>query len=234
MRPFLVLGCLAGISMLFVPAYAHTLDSVGDYRLELQWEVEPPYSGQVNAIKLYVSPLVPGLELEEQPFQNGVKGLENTLKIQLDGRDHTTTLLLDADEFIPGLYRAHVMVLRPGFYQANILGEIEETAISLSLHPHQVRDVNHIIFPNDYGELYDMRMTQDELRADVDMLVLGLGDINGTVSDLESAADSHASSISDIREMLSMDQNLVLVVMPGVAGMILGGAALYMARRPAH
>ena len=167
------LACVAA-SALFVPAYAHTLDSVGEYRLELQWAVEPPYSGEVNTLKLYVSPLVPGLELAEQPFQNGVEGLEDTIKIQLANRDYMITLLPEADDWIPGLYNAHVKVLRPGFYQANILGQIGETVVSLSMHPHEVRDAGHITFPDDYGEIRDILVAQEALRAEQEALGAGV------------------------------------------------------------
>ena len=216
---------------LFAPAYAHTLDSVGEYRLELQWEVEPPYSGEVNALKLYVSPLVPGLELAEQPFQNGVVGLEDTIKLQLANRDHMITLLPEADDQIPGLYRAYVKVLRPGFYQANILGHIGETVVSLSMHPHEIRDAGHITFPDDYGEIRDLFVAQEALRAEQEALGTGVertasanADLKVAVGDLEARVDALAEG--------QPDQGMsYLAAALGAAGLILGGIAVYAARR---
>lgn len=209
---------------LFAPAYAHTLDSVGEYRLELQWEVEPPYSGEVNALKLYVSPLVPGLELAEQPFQNGVEGLEDTIKLQLANRDHMITLLPEADDQIPGLYRAYVKVLRPGFYQANILGHIGETVVSLSMHPHEIRDASHITFPSGYGDIHDITVRQEEIRAEVEAAATSGMDLNGTVRDLEARVDALAEE--------RPDQSMAYVAAAlGAGGIILGGIAVYAARR---
>ena len=201
------------------PAYAHTLDSVGEYRLELQWEVEPPYSGEVNTIKLFVSPLVEGLELEEQPFRDGVEGLEDTIRLQLTSRDHIITLLPEADEFIPGLYRAPVLVLRPGFYQVNVVGEIYGTVVSLSLHPHEVRNADHITFPSEYGDIHEIREAQQAIVAEQQSLR----------ADVEDAA----SVIDDkVRELEDGSADMVyLAVIPGVVGMALGGAAIVAARR---
>lgn len=217
-----VLACILAASALTIPAYAHTLDSVGEYRLELQWEVEPPYSGEVNAIKLFVSPLVPGLELEEQPFQNGVEGLEDTIKLQLASRDHITTLLPEADDQIPGLYRAYVLVLRPGFYQVNVVGEIEDTVVSLSLHPHEVRNADHITFPSEYGDIYELEAAQQAIVAEQQALRADMEDaasvVDGMVQDLESGLDESAGMV-------------YLAVIPGVVGMALGGAAIFAARR---
>lgn len=212
----LFLACLLTVSASM--AYAHTLDSVEEYRLEMQWEIEPPYSGEINAIKLYVSPLVLGLDLEEQPFQNGVAGLEDTLKIQLANKDHTITLLLEDDDQIPGLYRAYVKVLRPGFYQANILGHIGDLPVSLSMHPHEIRDAGHINFPDGYGDIYEIRTTQDEIRSGVQAAASARADLNGVVQVLES----------QVREM---SESIYLAALPGVAGIILGAVAVYAARR---
>ena len=41
----------------FGMAFGHTVDSVGDYRLEIGWMNEPVVSGETNGIELYVSPL---------------------------------------------------------------------------------------------------------------------------------------------------------------------------------
>ena len=59
---------------LVVSAYGHTVDSVGEYRVEIGWMNEPVVSGETNAIEFYVSPLESNLELEGQVFQNGISG----------------------------------------------------------------------------------------------------------------------------------------------------------------
>jgi len=146
----LIVPSLAGI------AYGHTVDSVGEYRVEIGWMNEPVVSGETNAIEFYVSPLEPGLELEDQVFQNGVLDLKKTVKIKLIYKDQSITLPLSPDHNIPGKYHAFVNPTVSGFYQANILGTIENTTISLSMHPPKVAERSYIEFP----EPSDLTVTQ--------------------------------------------------------------------------
>ena len=131
----------------FGVAYAHTVDSVGEYRLEIGWMNEPVVSGETNGIELFVSPMEPGLELEDQVFKDGITGLDDTLKMQLVYKEQKITLPFSADHNVPGKYYAFVDPTTPGFYQANILGTIKETTISLSMHPPKVHDRSYIEFP---------------------------------------------------------------------------------------
>jgi len=146
----LIIPTLVGI------AYGHTVDSVGEYRVEIGWMNEPVVSGETNAIEFYVSPLEPGLELEDQVFQNGVLDLKKTVKIKLIYKDQSITLPLSPDHNIPGKYYAFVNPTVSGFYQANILGTIEDTTISLSMHPPKVAKRSYIEFP----EPSDLTITQ--------------------------------------------------------------------------
>ncbi|MGY5140358.1 MAG: hypothetical protein ACW9W9_03020 [Candidatus Nitrosopumilus sp. Bin_571-38] len=146
----LIIPSLAGI------AYAHTIDSVGDYRVEIGWMNEPVVSGETNAVEFYVSPLEHGIELENQVFQNGITGLKNTVKIKLLFKDESIILPLSPDHNIPGKYYAFVNPTVSGFYQANILGTIVDTPISLSMHPPKVAERSYIEFP----EPSDITITQ--------------------------------------------------------------------------
>jgi len=131
----------------FGNAFGHTVDSVGEYRLEIGWMNEPVVSGETNGIELFVSPLETGLPLEEQKFKNGVPGLEKSLKIQLVLAENKITLPFSKDHNIPGKYYAFVNPTVAGFYQANILGDIDETKVSLSMHPPKVDERSYIEFP---------------------------------------------------------------------------------------
>jgi hypothetical protein len=146
----LIIPSLAGI------AYAHTIDSVGEYRVEIGWMNEPVVSGETNAVEFYVSPLEHGIKLEDQVFQNGITGLKNTVKIKLLFKDESITLPLSPDHNIPGKYYAFVNPTVSGFYQANILGTIVDTTISLSMHPPKVAERSYIEFP----EPSDITITQ--------------------------------------------------------------------------
>ena len=140
------------LSLLIIPffsgiAYAHTIDSVGEYRVEIGWMNEPVVSGETNAIEFYVSPLEPDLDLKDQVFKNGIDGLKKTVKIQLVYKDENIMLPLSPDHNIPGKYYAFINPTVSGFYQANILGNIEDTPISLSMHPPKVEERSYIEFP---------------------------------------------------------------------------------------
>jgi len=127
--------------------HAHTIDSVGDYRVEIGWMNEPVVSGETNAIEFYVSPLESDLELEDQIFKNGISGLKKTIKIQLVYKDENIKLPLSPDHDIPGKYYAFINPTVSGFYQANIMGTIIDTPISLSMHPPKVDERSYIEFP---------------------------------------------------------------------------------------
>ena len=107
-KDFILVFSIFAISGVFGQAYGHTVDSVGDYRLEIGWMNEPVVSGETNGIELYVSPLEPRIELEEQEFKDGVTGLEKTLKMELVLKDEKIILPLKADHNIPGKYYAFV------------------------------------------------------------------------------------------------------------------------------
>ena len=153
----LIIPGLSGI------AYGHTVDAVGEYRVEIGWMNEPVVSGETNAIEFYVSPLIPCQEIlelpkcaESQKFQNGISDLKKTVKIELIYKDESIILPLSPDHNIPGKYYAFVNPTLSGFYQANILGMIVDTPISLSMHPPKVSERAYIEFP----EPSDITITQ--------------------------------------------------------------------------
>ena len=142
------------IPLLVPSAFGHTVDAVEEYRLEIGWMNEPVVSGETNGIELYISPLVPCPDIEvpmdcaaSQEFNNGIGGLEKEIKMQLVLKEDKIILPFVADHNIPGKYYAFVNPTVAGFYQANLLGNIEETALSLSMHPPKVNERAYIEFP---------------------------------------------------------------------------------------
>ena len=181
-------------------AHAHTVDSVGEYRVEIGWMNEPVVSGETNGIEFYVSPLILCPEIpeaikcaESQEFQNGVEGLKKTVKLQLVFKDESITLPLSPDHNIPGKYYAFVNPTVSGFYQANMLGTIEDTPISLSMHPPKVEERAYIEFPEpsditvqqmidghtalieDVSELKDSVTSFEETNQQINVGYIGIG-----------------------------------------------------------
>ena len=166
-------------------ANAHTVDSVGEYRVEIGWMNEPVVSGETNAIEFYVSPLEPNLALEEQIFKNGVPDLKKTVKIQLIYKDESITLPLSPDHNVPGKYYAFINPTISGFYQANILGTIKETPISLSMHPPKVDERAYIEFP----EPSDLTLTQ--IIDGHTTLISDINDLKQSVNNLEKSQQNN-------------------------------------------
>ncbi len=132
--------------------YAHTVDSVEDYRLEIGWMNEPVISRETNGIELRIGQLDPctgdhaGCAMSQE-FKNGIAGLAGDLKMQLVFEDEKTTLPLVEDHNIAGKYHAFVNPTASGFYQVNLLGEIRGTPVSISMHPPKVSERSDIEFP---------------------------------------------------------------------------------------
>ena len=141
------------IPIFVLNAYAHTIDAVEDYRLEIGWMNEPVVSGETNGIELFISQMEPCPEIENpmdcaasQDFKNGIGGLEKEIKLQLVFQDEKIILPFVEDHNIPGKYYAFVNPTVSGFYQANLLGNIQETTLSLSMHPPKVNERAYIEF----------------------------------------------------------------------------------------
>lgn len=130
-------------------AYAHTIDSVGPYRLEIGWLHEPAISQETNGIALDINEFDPTLAPEKQSFdpKKGVEGLEKDLKLELVYKTEKIILKLTPDHNTPGKYYSFVDPTVSGFYQLNILGKIGETTVSKSMHPPKVEERAYIEFP---------------------------------------------------------------------------------------
>ena len=94
---------------------------------------EPVVSGETNGIEFYASPLIPCPEIpepikcaESQPFQNGVEGLKETVKMKLIYKEKA--LLSHLLQII--IFQENTMhFVNPtvsGFYQANVLEQLKK------------------------------------------------------------------------------------------------------------
>lgn len=148
-KKFFFLTVFTLIPFMIPSVYAHTVDSVGPYRLEIGWLNEPAISQETNGITLDISEFDPALDPTKQPFdpEKGVSGLEKDLKFELVYKTEKIILKLTPDHNTPGKYYSLVDPTVSGFYQLNVLGNIGETIVSLSMHPPKVEDRTFIEFP---------------------------------------------------------------------------------------
>ena len=190
------------LSLLIIPslggiAYGHTVDAVGEYRIEIGWMNEPVVSGDTNGLELYVSPLVacPDISIplecaNSQEFQNGIEGLRKLLKIQfVYDKTQTITLPLVVDHDIPGKYYAFITPTVSGYFQANLIGKILDTPVNLSMHPPPIAERSYIEFP----ELSDLALS--EVIDDNTKLVERITSLENSIQNLENSSIKNSSAI---------------------------------------
>ena len=157
--------------LFFSGVFAHQSDSVGDYRIEIDWKNKPIVTGESNAIIVYVSEMDKNKEAVDQPFDSakGIEGLRKTLKIQLVVDTESITLPLQTTD-IPGMYQSPITPTFSGWSQLNFLGKINEQNVNLALHPLKVQEQEILQFPpveSTVVESGDFEREIDDLRGDI-------------------------------------------------------------------
>ena len=211
------------LSLLLIPsvagtAYAHTVDAVGEYRVEIGWMNEPVVSGETNALELYISPLVdcPDISISmecanSQEFQNGIEGLRKLLKIQfVYDKTQTITLPLVNDHDIPGKYYAFITPTVSGYFQANLIGKILDTPANLSMHPPPIAERSYIEFP----ELSDLALT--EVIDDNAKLVERITILENTVKNLENSNNQIQDEI-DMNDIWATGIGIIALIIAIIA-----------------
>ena len=177
------------LPLMFSNSFAHQTDSVGDYRIEIAWKNMPPVSGESNAIIVYVSEMDKSSEAADQEFDpnKGITGLKKTLKIQLIVKDDKITLPLQPDSNIPGKYEAVITPTFVGYSQLNFLGTINDTKVSLALHPLKVEDQTILQFP-----------VVETTEVHVDDFNREINDLRGDIRELQNQIKEDSSSDSSM------------------------------------
>ena len=211
-------------------ANAHTIDSVGEYRVEIGWMNEPVVSGETNAIEFFASPLKPCSNIEDrikcaesQPFENGIGELDDTLKIKLLFRGQSITLPLVADHNTVGHYHAFINPTVSGFYQANIVGTIRDTPISLSMHPPKVEERAYIEFP----EPADLAI--DQIFDNQTLIVTNITSISNDITSLKKTISDIHGDIADLRQVVDTSNSQDDLMIFGGIGAVLGAAGIVLA-----
>tara|TARA_B110000467_G_scaffold119838_1_gene111065 strand:+ start:147 stop:824 length:678 start_codon:yes stop_codon:yes gene_type:complete len=217
------------LSMLIIPsfagiAYGHTIDTVGEYRVEIGWMNEPVVSGETNALELYVSPLItcPDISIplecaNSQEFQNGIEGLRKLLKVQfVYDKTQTITLPLVNDHDIPGKYYAFITPTVSGYFQANLIGKILDTPVNLSMHPPPIAERSYIEFP----ELSDLALTD---------VIDDNSKLEQRITSLENIVENLENSNNQIQD--EIDMNDIWATGIGIIALIIAIMALVKTRK---
>ena len=178
------------VSMNFGNAYAHTLEVVDDYAIEIGWNEEPPIQGIENSIELVVThateadrKLVEEMDSMDMAHdedmahehEGGISELEDTIQVivTLDGISKTISL---SETAVDGIYQAKFTPSSSGFPVVHLSGTILDTEIDLDMHPEEIESLNilsplqqmsHGISPSDVQckeglELF-MRVNEDSV-----------------------------------------------------------------------
>jgi len=193
-------------------AFAHQSDSVGDYRIEIDWKNKPIVTGESNAIIVYVSVMDKTKEAADQPFNpdKGIEGLKKTLKIKLVVEEQFITLPLQPTD-IPGKYESAITPTFSGWSQLNFLGKINEQNVNLALHPLKVQEQEVLQFPP------------------VETTVVESGDFEREVNDLRGDIRELQETINELKEQTEADDGIdgmiIAAIGLGIAGIAIGAAS---------
>ena len=199
--------------LMFNSAFAHQADSVGDYRIEIDWKNKPIVTGESNAIIVYVSVMDKTKEAADQPFNpdKGIEGLKKTLKIKLVVEEQFITLPLQPTD-IPGKYESAITPTFSGWSQLNFLGKINEQNVNLALHPLKVQEQEVLQFPP------------------VETTVVESGDFEREVNDLRGDIRELQETIDELKEQTETDDGIdgmiIAAIGLGIAGIAIGAASL--------
>jgi len=192
-------------------AFAHQSDSVGDYRIEIDWKNKPVVTGESNAILVYISEMDKSKEAADQPFipEKGIEGLKKTLKIKLVVDAESITLPLQPTD-VPGMYESNVTPTFSGWSQLNFIGKINEQSINLALHPLKVQEQDVLQFPP------------------VESTVVESGDFEREINDLRGDIRELQNKIDNLKQQNdnSLGETMIIAAIGlGVAGIAIGAVS---------
>ena len=197
--------------LFFGSAFAHQADSVGDYRIEIDWKNKPVVTGESNAIIVYVSEMDKSKEAADQPFvpEKGIEGLKKTLKIKLVVDAESITLPLQPTD-VPGMYESDVTPTFSGWSQLNFIGKINEQNVNLALHPLKVQEQEILQFPPVESTVVESGEFEREIN-----------DLRGDIRELQNTVDE----LKQQNESSTSDTMIIAAIGLGIAGIAIGASS---------
>ena len=196
--------------LFFSGVFAHQSDSVGDYRIEIDWKNKPIVTGESNAIIVYVSEMDNSKEAADQPFDSakGIEGLRKTLKIQLVVDTESITMPLQTTD-VAGKYESPITPTFSGWSQLNFIGKINEQNVNLALHPLKVEEQEVLQFPS------------------VESTVVESGDFEREIDDLRGDIRELQETINELKEQPTNNNPVIsyVAIVLGIIAIALGAAS---------
>jgi len=189
-------------------ATAHVVKQAGPYTLEIGWQHEPTYVGEANGVQVIIH------DADDQPITDLAT---DDLKVVVSTGDQQTGELtfepgfdLAEGDGNPGEYNSPIMPTAPGDYTFHLAGAIHGEAVDITVTSSDetfdtVRGTSDIQFPAKLPAVPDLVTRLDRVDAR-----------------LTSAEGAQASA----------DRALLVGGGLGLLGVLVGAAALLVARRP--
>ena len=202
----LILAALLGLLLASV-AVAHVVKEAGPYTLEIGWEHEPTYVGEANGVQVIIH------DADDNPITDLAT---DDLKVVVSTGDQQSGELtfepafdLEEGEGPMGEYNAPIMPTAPGAYTFHLTGAIRGEPVDITVTSSDetfdtVRGTAEIQFPVKVPTLNEVATRLDRLD-----------------SRLASAEDAQAAA----------NRALLVGAGLGLLGVIIGAAALLVARR---
>jgi hypothetical protein len=191
-------------------ASAHVVKQAGPYTLEIGWQHEPTYVGEANGVQVIIH------DADDQPITDLAT---DDLKVVVSTGDQQTGELtfepgfdLAEGDGNPGEYNSPIMPTAPGDYTFHLTGAIHGEAVDITVTSSDetfdtVRGTSDIQFPAKLPAVSDLVTRLDRVDAR-----------------LTSAEGAQASA----------DRALLVGGGLGLLGVLVGAAALLVARRAAR
>ena len=146
---FLVLMLLIASISVIGAANAHKSEVIGDYKVEIGWDKEPPIVGMNNKITVMITHASPEEKAAageathdeaEHEHAEGISGLASSMDVTVTLNGEKTALIMTEDEEIPGLYLGEFTPPTSGFPTVHLFVEIDGDPLEIDIHPEKAED----------------------------------------------------------------------------------------------
>ncbi len=128
-------------------ASAHKSEVIGDYKIEVGWEKEPPLVGVENKIVVIITYAFPHEKTDStspdpklvEKYGKGISGLETKLDVSVTLNKEKTPLTM-TETSTAGLYAANFAPRYEGYPIVHVFVTVDETPIEIDFHPERVED----------------------------------------------------------------------------------------------
>jgi hypothetical protein len=211
-------------------ALAHVHEQAGPYSLEIGWQNEPTYVGQVNGVAVFVH------DQNDEPVTDLAPG-DLTVVVSTGGHESAALALepaFDEEEGFgtPGEYRATLLPTAPGDYTFHVSGTIHDQSVDVTVTSGEetfdsVLGPSEIEFPAKLPALTEIVTRLDRIDGRIEDLAEGANQ-----SDVDAARVAAEQATATARDASAAAQQALIVGGGlGLAGVLVGALGVSLAVR---